>query len=270
MTSTDKPPATEPEPIDSPESSDDHRDDHKRRDWIIGLIAIVILIAGPSLIFAGVRQQGEAANVDNPWAGVPNPAPHVNHAELMTGTYETGSDVTVACLECHADEGTEMLHSEHWLWENPAVSIPGHDEPIALGKKNAINNFCLGIQGNEPKCTSCHAGYGWEDDTFDFTDETKIDCLVCHDQSGQYAKTDSGYVAEATDLSVAAQSVGRPTRANCAGACHAVGGGGNGVKHGDIDNTLVHPDATIDFTWVSSTSIASTATRRPTIRSRGR
>jgi octaheme c-type cytochrome (tetrathionate reductase family) len=239
MTSTDQPPATEPEPSESP-------DDHKRRDWIIGLIAIVILIVGPIVIFFGVRQAVEASNVGDPWSHVPNPPPHTSHAALMPGPYETGSDVTKACLECHADAGTEMLHSEHWLWENPPVSVPGRDEPVALGKKNSLNNFCLGTQGNEPKCTSCHAGYGWSDDTFDFTDETKIDCLVCHDQSGQYAKADSGYPAEATDLAVAAQSVARPERANCA-TCHADGGGGNGVKHGDIDDTLIHPDETIDY-----------------------
>ena len=81
---------------------------------------------------------------------------------------------------------------------------------------------------------------------FDFTDETKIDCLVCHDQSGQYGKADSGYPAEATDLVLAAGSVGRPTRTNC-GSCHSTGGGGNGVKHGDLDNTLNYPNETIDF-----------------------
>ena len=45
---------------------------------------------------------------------------------------------------------------------------------------------------------------------------------------------------------LAAGSVGRPTRTNC-GSCHSAGGGGNGVKHGDLDNTLNHPNETIDF-----------------------
>mgnify|MGYP000666355391 CR=1 FL=1 len=35
--------------------------------------------------------------------------------------------------------------------------------------KYSINNFCIGIQGNWPSCTACHAGYGWEDESFDFT-----------------------------------------------------------------------------------------------------
>jgi octaheme c-type cytochrome (tetrathionate reductase family) len=217
-----------------------------RRDWIIGLIAIILLIVGPIVIFTGVRNSVQAASADDPWSNVPTTLPHTDHSKLMTGTYETGPDVTVGCLECHSDAADEMLHSEHWLWENSPVSLPGRAEPVALGKKNALNNFCLGIQGNEPQCTTCHAGYGWSDETFDFTDETKIDCLVCHDRSGQYAKAESGNPAEGSDLAVAAQSVGRPTRSNC-NSCHSTGGGGNGVKHGDLDLTLDHPNETIDY-----------------------
>jgi octaheme c-type cytochrome (tetrathionate reductase family) len=217
-----------------------------RKDWIIGLVAILILIIAPIVIFTGVRQAAEASKADDPWSGVPYRQPHTDHTALMTGPYETGSDVTRACLECHEDAGEEMLHSEHWLWENPPVEVEGHDEPVALGKKNSLNNFCLGIQGNEATCTSCHAGYGWEDDTFDFTDESNIDCLVCHDSSGAYAKDLAGYPAEGSDLLAAAQSVGAPTRDNC-GTCHFDGGGGNGVKHGDLDGTLIHPDESLDF-----------------------
>ncbi|MEA2009604.1 MAG: tetrathionate reductase family octaheme c-type cytochrome [Actinomycetota bacterium] len=239
MTDPDVAPAADAE-------SKEPTEEGSRRDWIIGLIAIVLLIVGPIVIFAGVRSSVQAANIDDPWTNVPTPVPHTDHSQLMTGPYETGPEVTEACLECHAEAGEDMLHSEHWLWVNPPVNLPGRDEPVVTGKANTINNFCTGIQGNEPKCTSCHAGYGWEDETFDFTDETKIDCLVCHDQSGQYGKADSGYPAEATDLAVAAQSVGRPTRANC-GSCHFTGGGGNGVKHGDLDNTMIHPDQTIDY-----------------------
>ncbi|MEJ2519454.1 MAG: hypothetical protein P8Y91_03795 [Desulfuromonadales bacterium] len=44
------------------------------------------------------------------------------------------------------------------------------------------------ITSNEPRCTSCHAGYGWSEVTFDFSDETKVDCLVCQDTTGTYVK----------------------------------------------------------------------------------
>jgi cytochrome c len=65
----------------------------------------------------------------------------------------------------------------------------GHEKRIDLGKRSAtINNFCINLNGNWPRCTSCHIGYGWEDEKFDFSDMTKIDCLVCHDTTGKYKK----------------------------------------------------------------------------------
>jgi len=51
-----------------------------------------------------------------------------------------------------------------------------------------INNFCINLNGNWPRCTSCHIGYGWEDANFDFNDMSKIDRLVCHDTTGKYKK----------------------------------------------------------------------------------
>ena len=42
-----------------------------------------------------------------------------------------------------------------------------------------------------------------------------------------------------------AQSVSRPSRANC-GACHFYGGGGDGVKHGDLDSSLIKPNKKLD------------------------
>jgi hypothetical protein len=50
----------------------------------------------------------------------------------------------------------------------------------------------MSIISNEARCTSCHAGYGWKDATFDFTDMTKIDCLVCHDTTGTLQESPHG------------------------------------------------------------------------------
>lgn len=47
------------------------------------------------------------------------------------------------------------------------------------------------------------------------------------------------------DWNKVAQSVGRPTRKNC-GTCHFFGGGGDGVKHGDMDSSLTKPDKSLD------------------------
>jgi octaheme c-type cytochrome (tetrathionate reductase family) len=116
----------------------------------------------------------------------------------------------------------------------------------------------MNIASNEARCTSCHAGYGWDDKNFDFSREEKVDCLVCHDQSLEYKKypTDAGYppfedkyfdgeLYKKVDLKKTAQSVGMPQRHNC-GACHFYGGGGDGVKHGDLDSSLIDPPYELD------------------------
>ena len=105
----------------------------------------------------------------------------------------------------------------------------------------------MGIESNWCSCTKCHAGYGWEDDSFDFTDKSGIDCLVCHDTTGTYAKNKGscGYPDDSVDLAEAAKSVGRPDRGNC-GSCHWYGGGGNNVKHGDMGKALADPSRELD------------------------
>ena len=123
--------------------------------------------------------------------------------------------------------------------------LPGRDEEVTIGKKNQINNFCIGIQGNWTGCTRCHAGYGWDSAEFDFSNETNVDCLACHEQTGTYVKSNSGLPSEGVDLVSAAQSVATPTRLNC-GSCHFNGGGGNAVKHGDLDSSLFYPTENID------------------------
>ena len=65
---------------------------------------------------------------------------------------------------------------------------------------------------------------------------------MCHDTTGTYKKIPTGCGKEKEDLNLVkiAQSVGPPTRANC-GACHWCGGGGDAIKHGDLDSTLKDP-----------------------------
>ncbi len=87
-----------------------------------------------------------------------------------------------------------------------------------------------------------------------------MDCLVCHESTGTYKKFPSGagHPAKKTrifkgnkktyyppDWNKVAQSVGLPGRKNC-GACHFYGGGGDGVKHGDLDSSLIKPDKHLD------------------------
>ncbi len=178
---------------------------------------------------------------------LPVPPAHTDHSGFFDQPFADGPAVTRACLECHPDEAREIMATAHWNWQGQEVLVPGHDEPMRIGKRNVINNFCIGIQSNWPACTQCHIGYGWEDENFDFEDPSRVDCLVCHDNSGMYKKAfrGAGRPDEAVDLLAAARSVARPTRKNC-GGCHFQGGGDNAVKHGDLDNTLLFPSARID------------------------
>jgi len=209
--------------------------------WVPGLFITMALIIVPIVYF--FPQEQSVSN--DPWDYLPTRPEHVDHTSLMSEPFETGAEVTQACLECHTDAGQEVMQTAHWTWESEPGYVEGHTEPVTVGKKNSLNNFCIGIQSNWPGCTTCHAGYGWTDETFDFSNEENVDCLVCHDNSGGYVKTKGGLPAEGVDLLAAAQSVSTPTRENC-GSCHFDGGGGNGVKHGDLDEHLYYPSADVD------------------------
>jgi octaheme c-type cytochrome (tetrathionate reductase family) len=216
-----------------------------RKGWIAGLVFLLIIVSVPVWYFTRDAESAEYQDVDRPWDAMPRRPAHVDHKDLFQGPFETGQQVTEACLECHEEAAGQVMHTAHWRWQSDPVMVEGRDEPVATGKKNTINNFCIGIQGNWASCTACHAGYGWEDDTFDFENASNIDCLACHDGSGAYVKSKKGLPADGVDLLAAAKSVGVPTRENC-GGCHFRGGGGNAVKHGDLDESLFYPSEDID------------------------
>ena len=181
-----------------------------------------------------------------------------DHAKfkVLQQEFNSGLDVTKACLSCHTEAAWQVMSTRHWTWE---ALNPGADKP--LGKKRIANNFCINISSNYAYCTSCHVGYGWKDSSFDFHAEQNVDCLVCHDTTGTYRKPSglaghpvykamefppgSGEMLRAVDLQHVAQRVGKSSRYNC-GACHFYGGGGDGVKHGDLDSSLGAPEREVD------------------------
>ena len=176
--------------------------------------------------------------------------------EILQKEFTSGPEVTEACLSCHTEAADQVKHSVHWTWEfdNPETGQ-------TLGKRHVVNAFCGNVVGNEARCTSCHTGYGWEDMSSPPPQQSSaVDCLVCHDNSGQYTKlatgaghppleakgkTITGADAWAVDLKKAAQSVGLPGRENC-GGCHFYGGGGDNVKHGDLSSALYEPTRDVD------------------------
>lgn len=213
--------------------------------WLVGLGVTLLTIGIPLYYFT--LNNAESVAVSDPWSYMPDRSvADVAHTDLVQGTFTTGSDVTRNCLTCHPSAGQEMLGTAHFTWLSDPVMVEGRDEPISTGKANLINNFCISIKSNWTGCTRCHTGYGWVDDNFDFTNVENIDCLACHDNTGTYVKAGAGQPAEGVDLLFVAQNVGTPTRQNC-GACHFDGGGGNGVKHGDLDESLYFPPESVDI-----------------------
>ncbi len=183
-------------------------------------------------------------------------ADHSKYEELQK-QFKQGQEVTEACIDCHTEAAKQIHKTKHWTWEytNPKTGQK-------LGKKNVINNFCTATKTNMTFCAACHIGYGFEDDSFDFASEKNVDCLACHDTTGTYKKypglsghpayepyewpAKSGKFKPAVDLQKVAQNVGKTSRRTC-GACHFFGGGGNAVKHGDLDKSLENPSRYLDI-----------------------
>jgi len=226
---------------------------HSKKNWIIGIVITLLIFMVPIALVAVPRAASQ--KIDNPRAHLPkHPMPTDHSGFFKNADFKTGQDVTEACLACHPDAGKEMMKNNHFTWthEYDISEVPGvHDNVLGLGdtvltgKKYVLNNFCITVKPNWPACTACHTGYGWKDDTFDFKDPKNIDCLACHDNTGYYVKSQAGVPAKSVDLLNIAKHVGNPTRLNC-GACHFRGGGGDAVKHGDLDNSLINPTRDLD------------------------
>jgi octaheme c-type cytochrome (tetrathionate reductase family) len=194
-----------------------------------------------------------------PLASASGTADHRLFKELQ-GPFASGEEVTRACLGCHTEAARQVMATRHWTWD---YSNP--DTGQRLGKKTMLNGFCIGDRSNEAFCQSCHVGYGWKDASFDFSDESKVDCLACHN-TGNYLKLaglaghpplvrtetspGSGKFVDPVNLAAVARQVGATSRQTC-GACHYYGGGGDGVKHGDLDSSLNDAPRSLDVHMAS-------------------
>jgi octaheme c-type cytochrome (tetrathionate reductase family) len=179
-----------------------------------------------------------------------NTTDHSRH-EALQQDFQSGMEVTRACLSCHSEAEAQFHKTVHWTWlADPA------EKSREYGKGgNSLNNFCISTNKNADKsCLACHPGWGT-------SKESGINCLVCHSQKemnfDEAMEDIKGFLAEGDEESVeiakeiqaelkeAAQKIGRPGRKNC-GSCHFYGGGGDGVKHGDLDTSLVKPNKALD------------------------
>lgn len=228
-------------------------------------LQILALILGTAMAASGARASTEPAAEVKPAAAPTAPtvvkeikstADHSKFKELQRD-FKSGPEVTQACLSCHTEAAKQIMKTKHWTWDflNP-------ESKQRLGKKNVINNFCTAVPSNYEFCTACHVGYGWKDSSYDFNKQENVDCLVCHDTTRSYRKLPgfaghppyqdiefppkSGKIVPAVNLKNVAQNVGKTSRATC-GSCHFNGGGGDAVKHGDLDSSLKDPKKYLDI-----------------------
>lgn len=217
----------------------------ERKSKVIKLLALLAALTATIALMTGT-------------ALAEDEAPGPDHTPFFEGTsFDTAPEVTAKCLTCHPASADEVMGTTHWTWEYTTESGEQY------GKNNVVNNYCVAVDSNWPRCTSCHTGYGYSNDQFDFSGQENVDCLACHADRTIYSKyplksghpvyegeeldwpKGSGNMVTPVDLATAAASVGAPTRSNC-GSCHFNGGGAPGVKHGDLDPSMVNPSYELD------------------------
>jgi len=166
------------------------------------------------------------------------------------------SDYPAACMNCHdgGEAGShynQVFSSTHYQWLGATPDMV-NQTGVPQGKlTNAVNSYCINIEGDWPVCGSCHTGRGikpGEGDT-----KANIDCLVCHntDYAMSRVRLPDGSMGPPAGTSQSTldsyvQNIQPPTRAACL-KCHANAGGGDGVKRGDLSTALIaNADANFD------------------------
>ncbi len=172
-------------------------------------------------------------------------ADHSKFKELKED-FRDGDDLTNKCLKCHNMADKQIKNTYHWMWR---------EKKSIYGKAAySVNNFCISTNFmHDEECSLCHIG--WEGK------KQGVNCFKCHLQTKEDISSDMKDFLEFSkeqdrDSQEMAQDikntilenipkVGVPTRRNC-GKCHFYGGGGDGVKHGDLDTSLINPRRDLD------------------------
>ena len=136
--------------------------------------------------------------------------------QQIQGQFASARDVTVKCLECHRQQAEEVLHSTHWTWVRQQT-INGTS--VSAGKKDSLAGFAIDVAANGARCLRCHISTSPEKESFERPAADMVDCLACHDTTGQYRHGAVAVQGQEPDLATMARNVGRPTLRNCTG-CH--------------------------------------------------
>jgi octaheme c-type cytochrome (tetrathionate reductase family) len=226
----------------------------KRNFYILSLLGIFSLLFGPMLSFATQEQEAPGLELARQAVKAEKKPTTADHSQFkaLQQAFASGPEISKACISCHTKAADQLKETLHWTWLDP--NSPKDNQRGKAGY--SLNNFCISANGmNDHHCNECHIGWNAEGK------KTEIDCLRCHGQkkiNWEEVFEDYKYLTESKDpeenalakdaqaeIQEAAQSVGRPTRKNC-GSCHFSGGGGDGVKHGDLDPSLINPNKLLD------------------------
>jgi len=224
--------------------------------WVSGFffILITLLIGSPAMAVSSLPETDQA-----PGRTMAQQATKekklwvtVDHSKVaaLKKKFQSGPEVTQACLSCHSEAENQFHKTIHWTW------AAGKTENGAIRGKagHSLNNYCISANKMQDKgCLSCHPGWGKSTES--------VNCLVCHGQQeidweesfedyNAFSESDDSEELEiASEISgniqAAVVDISRPTRKNC-GSCHFYGGGGDGVKHGDLDSSLAKPNKKLD------------------------
>ena len=222
-----------------------NRIDLKR--WTCLTVMGILVLSGPAFSDENEPETAPGRTMARQAIRGERPGITVDHSRLeaLSRSFSSGPEITQACLSCHTEAESQFKQTIHWTWSADGVKGKG---------AFSLNNYCISTNKMTDKgCLSCHPGWNKA--------VQSVNCLVCHGQkeiNWEEAFEDLKAFSESNDPSEkaiaeeirnnireAATSVGLPGRKNC-GSCHFYGGGGDGVKHGDLDTSLVKPNKALD------------------------
>jgi len=223
----------------------------------LAVITIMTFLCSFHFAFASTKDNTEEAmgrTLANQAVKNANRWSTTDHAKIdaLNQDFTSGEEITQACLSCHSEAATQFHKTIHWTW-----LASGDKSDMRYGKAGySVNNYCISGNAMEDKgCLSCHPSWNKKGV------EGEVNCLKCHNSSGfnfDEALSDIKAFSEDSDpetedimkdlqqeVKQAVTKITLPTRKNC-GDCHFTGGGGDGVKHGDLDTSLTKPNRMLD------------------------
>ncbi len=87
--------------------------------WVLGFIVTTLIIMVPVVLMLSPETEAKA----DPWDNVPERTAHTDHSDMFDGPFETGGEVTLACLDCHEDAAFEVMQTNHWTWQAAPVEV---------------------------------------------------------------------------------------------------------------------------------------------------